>query len=166
VDDAGVRAVLNGFLDAFFGTGDRDHPRLCQMAKLHRRYSDAARRAENDERIALLDPATPMQRCIRGAVAERHADRGSKIDLIGDVPRRHCGGHRLFGVTSPVERGDHAVADGKIRDVCGNFGHDPRHLRPRNEGQGRLSLILPGDNEQLSVADGGKFHRDAHLTRP
>ena len=143
-----------------------DH--LCphQLAQFHRRQPDAARRAQDQQSLARLQPRLIVQRHMAGAIGDQKGRRIYGGHLFGD---RHadCGGNSgVFG--QPVEPGigRHALPDFQILDPRAQSGDRARHFHPQGKGQRRLFLIGAFDDQQIAKVQPASIDLDQHLTLP
>jgi len=165
VDDE-IRATRHSGIAFFLGGGGRNDCRAHRFRDIDGRHADAARRAEHQHGFAGLEVAAGLEAVKRRAIGDDEAGGGF---------RAHVGGHRNAGGSGKCDpfrqrahgrERHHALAHQRFRRTFAERDDLARDFASRREGQRRLHLIEPGDEQRIDIAEARRFRLDDDLSAP
>ena len=104
------------------------------LGDLDRRQPHAARRAENQNRIAGRDPRADNKRDIRGEIGRHHPGAGDEIDLFRQRPAPLFRHHAPLGIGAEGIDGRDPVAGFDVAHIGSHRRHHARASRPGTNG--------------------------------
>ena len=99
-----------------------------------------------------------------GAVALGERGGPRRVEDVGQRARPSRRHGDLAGEAAQAGRGQHPVPTASPRPRA-RRRHVPGHLAARHEGERRLDLVLPGDEEAVHEVDAGRLDGDHDLAR-
>ncbi len=163
VVDAVVRAELLAVGKLLGGRGGGDDARAEQLADLDGRAADAARRTEDEQRLALLEVGPVDERVERGGVRESVAAPTSKETASGSFTTA-ASGATICSANAPIMSVVATRSPGAtLVTAVPTASTTPAASPPGMNGGSALNWYLAIRHQHVRKIHAGRVHQDEHL---